>query len=164
VPVLTARDGPIAAIDPRGTAAAGSAEAQPAAASGDATAEPVQVVAPPPPGVALLAVRPAWVRVTAADGTVIFEKILDAGERFSLPQTEAAPTLRVGESGALYFVVDGRTYGPAGEDGVVTRNLALSPEALKAAFPLADLDADRDLQRFAQPVAELVPAPAAASE
>ena len=36
----------------------------------------VQVVASAQPGVEILAVRPSWVRVSSADGTVLFEKIL----------------------------------------------------------------------------------------
>ena len=39
-------------------------------------------------------------------------------------------TIRVGESGAIYFAVDGQTYGPAGPRGSVTSNLALSVENL----------------------------------
>jgi hypothetical protein len=124
---------------------------------------PVQVVADVPE-LELLAVRPAWVRVTAPDGTVIFEKILDAGERYAIPASDEAPVLRVGESGALYFAVNGETYGPAGADGSVTKNLTLSPETLTAAYAVADLTRDADLARFVN-VAQVDPAtidPAAA--
>ncbi|MBC7140938.1 MAG: DUF4115 domain-containing protein, partial [Rhodobacteraceae bacterium] len=121
VPVLVARDGPIAAIDPRSVgmlAVADAPEAVAPMAETPALGEtPVQVVAADAPAVELLAVRPAWVRVQAADGTILFEKILDAGERYALPKTEEAPVLRVGESGALYFAVNGQTYGPAGDQG-----------------------------------------------
>ena len=98
--------------------------------------------------VELLAVRPAWVRITAADGSTIFEKILDAGERYPLPKLEEAPILRVGESGALYFAVNGQTYGPAGARGSVTKNVTLSPEALTAAYAVADMAQDADLVKF----------------
>ena len=40
------------------------------------------------PEVQLVAARPAWIRVRAADGSVIFEGILDAGDKFALPSTE----------------------------------------------------------------------------
>ena len=109
---------------------------------------PVQVFAADAHAVELRAVRPAWVRVQAADGSVIFEKILDSGERFALPKLEEAPILRVGESGALYFAVNGQTYGPAGRQGVVTKNVELSPEALTAKFAVADLSQDADLAQF----------------
>ncbi|MFN0115298.1 MAG: helix-turn-helix domain-containing protein [Paracoccaceae bacterium] len=168
-PVLVARDGPIAAIDPdTGGALAGlgtDSETDAAIAAATASlsvpplgATPVQVVAADAPEVELLAVRPSWVRVQAADGTVLFEKILDAGERWALPRGEEPPTLRVGESGSLYFAVNGQTYGPAGERGSVTKNLTLTPEALTSKYSLADLSRDEDLARFVD-VAAADPAP-----
>jgi cytoskeletal protein RodZ len=167
-PVLVARDGPIAAIDPATTGAlAGmSQDAEADAAVAEVTASlavpplgatPVQVVGADVPAVELLAVRPAWVRVQSADGTVLFEKILDAGERWALPKTEEAPTLRVGESGSLYFAVNGQTYGPAGQRGQVTKKLVLSPESLTSTYAVADLSRDEDLARFVA-VAEADPA------
>lgn len=165
VPVLIARDGPIAAIDPRsvGTipvpAAAPEATPSPVPALGETR---VQVVAADAPEVELLAVRPAWVRVQAADGTVIFEKILDAGERYALPKLEEAPVMRVGESGALYFAVNGQTYGPAGGRGTVTKNLILSPEALTGKYALADIASDTDLARYTTTVADAAAAVSAA--
>lgn len=156
VPVLVARDGPIAAIDPRTVGALADAAPQTdaedavnAAVSLALGETPVQVVAPDAPQVELLAVRPAWVRVTSADGTTIFEKILDAGERYALPKLEEAPVLRVGESGALYFAVNGQTYGPAGARGSVTKNVTLSPDALTTAYAVADMTQDADLAKFA---------------
>ncbi|MCB2114943.1 MAG: DUF4115 domain-containing protein [Rhodobacteraceae bacterium] len=158
VPVLVARDGPIAAIDPRsvGTLPAPAEAAEPAVAAATPAlgATPVQVVAADAPEVELLAVRPAWVRVQSADGTVIFEKILDAGERYALPKLEEAPVMRVGESGALYFAVNGQTYGPAGDRGSVTKNLVLSPAALTGKYAVADLTSDADLAKYATSVAD----------
>lgn len=169
-PVLVARDGPIAAIDPRTVGvipappqpgAAQVAAADPAAAPVVPLGEtPVQVVAADAPEVELLAVRPSWVRVQAADGTTIFEKILDAGERFALPKTEQPPVLRSGESGAIYFAVNGQTYGPAGDRGQVTKNIVLSPDALTGKYALADLEKDGDLAKFVA-MAQAAPATAA---
>jgi cytoskeletal protein RodZ len=161
VPVLVARDGPIAAIDPRlgGTMPADGAENQLAAADTPALGEtPVQVVAPTAPAVELIAARPSWVRVQAADGTVLLEKVLDAGEHYVVPATDEAPLLRAGESGAVYFAVNGVTYGPAGPNGSVTKNIALTPVALTERYVAADPAADADLARAvavasAEPVA-----------
>ncbi len=61
----------------------------------------MQVVADAAPQLEVLAVRPSWVRVQSADGTVLFEKILDAGERYTVPQLEEAPVLRAGNSGSF---------------------------------------------------------------
>ncbi len=147
VPVLTPRDGPIAAINPNeGDVAAASAVDQAVAqAVQDAN---VQVVADAAPGVVVLAVRPSWVRVSAADGTVLFEKILDAGERYTVPQLAQAPVLRAGNSGSVYFAVNGKTYGPASPGSQVVRNLSLDASSLTTAFQVADTSGDADLAHF----------------
>jgi cytoskeletal protein RodZ len=148
VPVLVSRDGPIAAIDPGRSAVIAAAVAEAAAEPG--TAEPdVQVVADAAPAVELLAVRPSWVRVKAADGTVLFEKTLDAGERYVVPQMEVAPLLRAGNSGSVYFSVNGKAYGPAAPGAQIVNNVALSPEALTESYALADCALDDDLAHYA---------------
>jgi hypothetical protein len=150
LPVLVARDGPISAVDPdtfgalvpadppRRTALARSApDLSPEAAAPE---DAVQVVADDrPPEVALVAVRPAWVRVSAQDGTILFEKILDAGERYVLPADAEGPRLRAGNSGSVYFLVDGAAYGPAGAGTSVARSVALGAGEITGAFALADL-------------------------
>jgi cytoskeletal protein RodZ len=155
VPVLVPRDGPIAAIRPQAPVAAGTAAGAPPVAAADA----VQVTEALPPGVQLLAVRPVWVRVSAADGTVLHEKTLDAGERWAVPQMEQAPTVRIGESGALYVVMGTEMRGPAGPAGTVTKALPLAAESLRTTLPLADAASDEGLQQAMQAVAENAAAP-----
>jgi hypothetical protein len=146
LPVMVARDGPISAITPeRG---AETEVAEPAVATPVEDLPPVQVVADGPPVVDILAVRPSWVRVQSADGTVLFEKILDAGERYSVPQTEEPARLRAGNSGSVYFVVNGETFGPAAPGANVASNVNLSAEALRETFQTADLTRDPDLARM----------------
>ena len=152
VPVLTSRDGPIAAIDPRATgtlAVAAETEIASAvdAAVTEAVGDEVQVVAQAAP-VEILAVRPSWVRVQSADGTILFEKILDAGERYAVPQLEDPALLRAGNSGSVYFNVGGKTYGPAASGASVVKNVALSPDAVTQNFALADLSGDADLAQY----------------
>lgn len=158
VPVMVSRDGPIAAIDPdRGTAGEDAATAL-ASGVAEAVENAVQVVEAEAPAVELLAVRPSWVRVQSADGTVLFEKVLDAGERYVVPQMEEPAVLRAGNSGSVYFAVNGETFGPAAPGAQVVKNVALSPEALKASFQLADMTVDADLAKLVA-VAENVAAP-----
>ncbi|WP_374646021.1 helix-turn-helix domain-containing protein [Tabrizicola sp.] len=151
VPVLTSRDGPIAAINPRETGVLADAPSGTAVdlALDAALGPEVQVVAEAKQGVEVLAVRPAWVMVNAADGTVLFEKILDAGERYTVPPLEEAAVFRTGNSGAVYFMVDGAMVGPAAPGANVVKNIALSPEALVEKFAQADLTQDPDLAKFA---------------
>lgn len=175
VPVLVARDGPIAAIDPDTVGALAPSQVErfianraprpdnmPFAVPGaapdgvtetatldtDSLLPPVQVVADAAPGVSLLAVRPSWVRVRAADGTVIFEKILDAGEQFDVPVTEEPATLRAGNASSLYIAVNGETYGPVGKGPEVVKGVVLAAEAVTGAYSVADATGDSDLARF----------------
>ncbi len=156
VPVLVARDGPIAAIDPRTVGALGGPVGGDRLAGGIDIAETpesvidtvVRTVAAEAPGVELLAVRPAWVRVRSADGTVIFEKILDAGERYTLPKTEEPPTLHAGNSGSVYFAVNGTSYGPAATGSQVIKGLVLSPDEIMAAYQPSDPTQDSDLAKY----------------
>lgn len=194
-PVLTARDGPIAAIDPGLMDSAATVEdvialagqatqvtlphsvlAQQAGVAQEPTAQPgavgpipvagstagtgigagtgtgvesvVRTLAPGAPALELLSARPAWVRVTSADGTVLLEKIMDAGERFALPPLEQPPVLRTGNSGAVYFAVNGQTYGPAAPGAQVVSGIELSPTSLTGRFALADPGADPELAQM----------------
>lgn len=176
-PVLTARDGPIAAIDPQlpdsfgasdqttlAQGATGGGVGSTPLPEGDITAALLEAARSGPDGTSasgevhtiaadaakleLLAVRPAWVRVTSADGTVLLEKIMDAGERFALPNLEEPPLLRTGNSGAVYFSVSGKTYGPAAPGPQVIKNVKLSPVTLTETYAVADLAADPELAQL----------------
>lgn len=152
VPVLTARDAPISTLTPGTIGAFSTAQLAPL---GGLVAE-LSPVAPTVPQVVdntslelvLVAVRPAWVRVRAADGSVIFEKILDAGEEYVLPATEDAPTLRAGMSGSVYFRVNGEIYGPAGVGSNTVRDVALDQNSLTESYAVADLNDDTALADY----------------
>lgn len=153
VPVLTSRDGPIAAINPRETGALSTLAS--ATDEAPAAGDDVQVVAEARPGVEVLAVRPSWVRVSSADGTVLFEKILDAGERYVVPPLEEAAVFRTGNSGAIYFVVDGSVFGPAAPGANVVKDVALSTEAITGRYAQADCSGDPELGRVASSAPDL---------
>ena len=171
VPVVVARDAPISTLDPSkvGTLAPTlpqadrSSEESKDQISSDsvlATADFIGPVVPQtglptpvlventPPSVKMIAVRAAWVRVQSPDGSVIFEGVMNAGDTYEVPQTEEAPNVRIGESGAIYFAVGQAHYGPAGPRGQVTSGLSLSSEILQDRFVIADPEQDKDLQRY----------------
>ncbi|MDF1727849.1 MAG: DUF4115 domain-containing protein [Sulfitobacter sp.] len=167
LPVLTPRDAPIATIDPRTIGVfAGTQFSSPLpsetlaaatlpdmgmnaeiAADGRATPQP-QVVEPAVEGVRIVAAYDSWVRVRAADGTTIFEKVMTAGETYDVPVTEEPATLRTGESGALYFAMGNDCYGPVGSRGAITSNLPMAGEALAELYQPVDLEQDRTLNRM----------------
>jgi cytoskeletal protein RodZ len=144
-PVLVPRDGPISTIDPRRS----DPEADVALIL-DAVQDSVRVLAEAAPEVEIFAVSPSWVRVRAADGTVLFEKVLDAGESYVVPQAEVPPTLRAGNSGSVYFMVKGQAFGPAAPGAQVVSNIALSPESLTESFAAVDLEAAPAVARIVE--------------
>ncbi|MEX0367649.1 MAG: helix-turn-helix domain-containing protein [Ruegeria sp.] len=158
VPVLVARDAPIATLDPReiGTFAAPAPDTTPLISGIDrALAEAVapaipQVVEDAAPTLTMVAVRPSWVRVRAADGTVIYEATMQAGDTWDAPLTEEPPTLRTGESGAIYFAMNDKFYGPVGETGAVTSNLPLEIAGLQETYLPVDVTTDVGLTRYAE--------------
>ncbi len=177
VPVMIARDAPISTLNPAevgtfsaelpqadrsspdyATATAGATQQLaegpllPPQPGAEQPRQSPQVLADGPAGVRMVAVRPAWVRVQAPDGSVIYETIMNAGDTWEVPVMQDAPTIRIGESGAIYFAVNGVHHGPAGPRGQVTSGLPLDSQMLADALPVANLEADQDLSRY---VAEL---------
>jgi cytoskeletal protein RodZ len=104
------------------------------------------------PGVTIIASRQAWVRVKSASGATLFEKIMERGDTYEVPQTAKAPTVRTGDAGAVYFAVNGTTYGPYGNSGAIADNLALSVDNVTAKMKVTDLSRN---QTIAKLVAEL---------
>ncbi|WP_204114010.1 helix-turn-helix domain-containing protein [Shimia biformata] len=163
VPVLVARDGPISTLDPQSVGAFRRDEPTLMATVPQDSEPPVttpKVLAEAAPEVVLMAVRPAWVRVRSADGSVLFEKILDAGEEYVLPATEEPPTLRAGMSGSLYFKVNGELFGPAGEGTGTVRDVALGVDEIQSKYTVANVESDEALAKIvalaeaARPVAD----------
>ena len=171
-PVLVARDGPIVSLDRREGEALAAAAAVPSApsfnpfapaaaaetvtAAAEMTGAPtVRVTEGPQPELAVVAVREAWVRVRAADGSTLYEATMQPGDTYVVPQLDEAPSLRVGESGAIYFAVNGTPFGPAGPRGAVS-TVALDTTGITAAYTVADIAADQALADIVN-VAQLTP-------
>ena len=150
VPVLESRDGPILDIDPDSTGLLASVSAP--SVAGPPGLEQVdgyvdaqrrlQVAEAQPqvreevafPVVNVVARQPAWVRIYLADGNVLFEKILQTGETYTLPLDVEAPLLRAGNSGSVYLLVNDAAYGPVGRGTSVAKNVSLVPTDIAVAF------------------------------
>jgi len=164
VPVMVARDGPIAALNPQsfGTLAsddnlngadlrrvmAGLGTPDLSTDTVDA-ADPtlIKVTEDGVPEVSIFAVKTAWVRISSADGTVIFETVMEKGGKYVLPKTEEPPTLRTGNAGGVYFAVNGKTYGPAGEGASIASKVALGEAEIMEKYQLADLTTSEELAK-----------------
>ena len=148
VPILVPRDGPIAALDPdrtgllaRATPAAAPAtiEVAPgiqvpalveAVVNGTAVADPQVTATPERPDIVVVAERAAWVRVYQANGTVLFEKILEKGETYAMPEGIEAPLIWAGNSGSVYVRVGKELRGPLGSGTRAAKDVPLDPAAL----------------------------------
>jgi len=100
--------------------------------------EPVVVVEAAQPTIQLYAVRAAWVRVHFEDSTVLFEKILEKGEYYSLPADVENPLLRAGNSGSVYVLVDGVPFGPVGAGTSVAKQVSLNDLDIQQRFAAVD--------------------------
>lgn len=158
-PVLAPRDGALATLDPDevGTLStlrqADGATQLAQAQQGVPLQRPVPVQVTQPvlnDEVLVFAVRPTWVQITSANGTTLFEGTLNAGDSWTLPESDVPPLLRSGNSGSLYFAVNGVTLGPAGSGASIVRDVELSADALSSNFALASAGADPDLPEVAE--------------
>jgi len=173
VPVLVARDAPIASLDPRTSglfdepvapAVNAPVQQQYGLAVNNAITEALsptlvagglsvpRVLEGPAPAVQIVATGETWVRVTSADGRNLFEKVMQKGDTFDVPALEQAPVLRTGQSGAVYFAMNGEFYGPVGGRGSVTSNVQLQQQALAERYEPALPGQDSALETL---VAEL---------
>ena len=163
LPVLTPRDQALATLDPDEVGTLGGLQNAPGRTDPDqlpAMADLQTPDADPTPPVQvteavasdelmIFAVRPSWIRVTSASGSTLFEGTLNRGDSYTLAASEAAPMLRSGNAGSVYFLVNGVTMGPAGQGASVVRDIELSADAISANFAMADAATDPDLPEVA---------------
>ncbi len=160
VPVMVARDAPISTLDPRTVGTFRPPELPEVQVAELHTVErPAlpQVVEQLDTTLKIVAVNPAWMRVTAADGSVIFEGTLgtvEQGSVFEVPLTEEPPLLRAGASGSVFFSMNGEHFGPVGAPGTVAKGVVLSKDAVAETYAVADLEAEQN-SALKQLVAEL---------
>lgn len=76
------------------------------------------------------ATGPAWIQVRGPNNEQVFTRLLNAGERYVVPDREGL-TLLTGNAGAVRIVVDGQPLPPFGAEGEVKRGIPLDPERLK---------------------------------
>ena len=168
-PVLTPRDGALATLDPDRVGAIGPdgdaariAPLRPALADARTQDQPeaanvVQVTEARDDELVIFAVRPSWIRVSAASGETLYEGTLNRGDSYTVAMTgDAAPVLRSGNAGSVYFMVNGVTLGPAGPGATVVRDVELSADFVTASYNMADAAVEPDLPAVAALVTRTV--------
>lgn len=103
---------------------------QPASpASTPNNAAPTQAsAAPNATGMVITATQPSWIQVTAPNGTILFSKVLNAGQSWPVPQM-ANLKMTTGNAGGTVISVDGKPEQSLGADGVVLHGYQLTPPA-----------------------------------
>jgi cytoskeleton protein RodZ len=152
VPILSPRDGPIAAIDPEHAAPLKERMVQEivrqaveqAAAEGPSAAlteaafpgdEPTPPVGEPAPvQLTVLVERAAWIRVYLENGTVIFERILEKGESYTPPEGVGVPLIWAGNSGSVYVRLGEELHGPLGPGTRAIRDIPLDPVSIAETY------------------------------
>lgn len=136
IPVVETRDGPIVDIDPDsvGTLTGPGVPKNVVAAYSEPAELQVREM-PNPPLVNVVAKEQAWVRVYLADGSILFEKTLDKGEVYTLPNDVEAPLLRAGNATAVYLLVNDKAYGPVGQGANVVKQVSLLPDDIASLQP-----------------------------
>jgi hypothetical protein len=154
VPVVVPRDGPIANIDPAQRGAFAAQEPPVVTSFVDESIEDIlaglvspapepepkaalQVVESFPAPVQLVSSQGVWLRVKDAEGSIIFERIMDARTPYEVPLNDPPAVIeRAGNASALFFLVNGALYGPAGASGRVAKNIELSVENLTQTYEI----------------------------
>jgi cytoskeleton protein RodZ len=95
------------------------------------------VTPPPTPdaaaqGEAILATTDSWVQVRDATGTILFSKVLRAGQSWPVPH-EGGLTMTTGNAGGTEITQDGKPGTPLGAPGVVLHHYVLTPAAPQGA-------------------------------
>jgi cytoskeleton protein RodZ len=89
-----------------------------------------------PPRIVVIAERPAWIRVYLRNGTVIFERILETGEVYAVPETDEAPLIWAGNSGSVYVRIGETLHGPIGSGTRAARDVPLDPATITERFEI----------------------------
>ena len=100
-------------------------------------ATPQTPAAAAPPGdsaaatgrIEIRATADCWVQVRAPDQSIVFSRVLKAGETYRVP-ARSGLVMRTGNAGALAILVDGKTAPALGPVGTLRRNVVLDPAAL----------------------------------
>jgi cytoskeleton protein RodZ len=81
--------------------------------------------------ITIKALTDCWIQVRAADQSIVFSRVLRAGETYTVPQRSGL-SLRTGNAGALELAVDGKAVPSIGGIGALRRDVVLDPAELAA--------------------------------
>ena len=83
--------------------------------------------------------NPSWIRINDTGSTVVFEKILKAGEVLEIQDNWFNGTLRTGNAKDLFFLLNGVTYGPVSDSRKVIKNFKIDAQNIFKSLKINDL-------------------------
>ncbi|MDB0014978.1 DUF4115 domain-containing protein [Amylibacter sp.] len=141
LPLLTPRDGPISAIDPSSSGVYAQEDKSlidlEIETSTFKITQAPQVTEKEPKAIYVIAQKPAWVRIFEPNGNILFENILDTGQRYKVPKSAKSAMLRAGNSGFVYLMIGDDFYGPLGTSTGVAKKVNLQSEMIIENYELA---------------------------
>ena len=151
LPLLTPRDGPISAIDPSSSGVYAQEDKslidlEIETSTFKITHAP-QVTEKEPKAIYVIAQKPAWVRIFEPNGNILFENILDTGQRYKVPKSAKSAMLRAGNSGFVYLMIGDDFYGPLGTSTGVAKKVNLQSEMIIENYELAKTNLTFPLNR-----------------
>ena len=144
VPLFEPRDGPISVID---TETIGNfIQTKTSTNSEIIIAAQPQVTEFHSAYVDVIALKPAWVRVFDLYGNILFENILDTGQRYRVPESAKSPMMRAGNSGSVYIMIGESLYGPVGTATSVARRVILNADIVLEKYTLVENKLEKPLE------------------
>ena len=151
LPLLTPRDGPISAIDPSSSGVYAQEDKSlidlEIETSTFKITQAPQVTKKEPKAIYVIAQKPAWVRIFEPNGNILFENILDTGQRYKVPKSAKSAMLRAGNSGFVYLMIGDDFYGPLGTSTGVAKKVNLQSEMIIENYELAKTNLTFPLNR-----------------
>ena len=151
LPLLTPRDGPISAIDPSSSGVYAQEDKSlidlEIETSTFKITQAPQVTEKEPKAIYVIAQKPAWVRIFEPNGNILFENILDTGQRYKVPKSAKSAMLRAGNSGFVYLMIGDDFYGPLGTSTGVAKKVNLQSEMIIENYKLAKTNLTFPLNR-----------------
>ena len=139
---MTPRDGPISAIDPSISGVYVENTKSLTEKNKDLdTAEfkkTPQVTRTEPPTIYVVAQKPAWIRIYEPNGNILFENILDTGQRYEVPKSAQSAFLRAGNSGFVYLMIGNDFYGPLGTATGVAKKVNLQAKKILENYTIVE--------------------------
>lgn len=95
------------------------------------TAEQTPTPAPVVHPVILKAVETVWLEIRNDEGKPVFSRVIQAGEKFWVPQDQKGLTMTLGNAGGLKIVLNDKELPFLGATGQVIKGIPLDPEKLE---------------------------------